>query len=59
MTGDYSIADIATYPWLVAGFPAIKALKADVVGEAANVARWISAVGARPAVQKGMAVPKI
>jgi GST-like protein len=59
MAGAYSIADIATYPWLVVGFPAIKALKADVVGEAANVARWIAAVGARPAVKKGMEVPKV
>jgi len=59
MAGDYSIADIATYPWLVAGFPAIKAVKPDVVGEAANVARWIAAVGARPAVKKGMQVPKV
>ena len=33
IAGDYSIADIATYPWLVVGFPAIKAVKPDVVGE--------------------------
>jgi GST-like protein len=59
MAGAYSIADIATYPWLVAGFPAIKAVKPDVVGEAANVARWLAAVGARPAVKKGMEVPKV
>jgi GSH-dependent disulfide-bond oxidoreductase len=59
MAGDYSIADIATYPWVAVGFPAIKAAKADVVGEGANVARWIAAVGARPAVKKGMEVPKV
>jgi len=59
MAGDYSIADIATYPWLVVGFPAIKSLKADTVGDAANVARWLAAVGARPAVKKGMEVPKV
>lgn len=59
MAGAYSIADIATYPWLVVGFPAIKAVKPDVVGESANVARWITAVGARPAVKKGMEVPKV
>lgn len=56
---DYSIADIATYPWLVVGFPAIKGAKADVVGEGANVARWIATVGARPEVKKGMEVPKV
>ena len=59
MAGAYSIADIATYPWLVVGFPAIKAAKPDVVGEGANVARWIAAVGARPAVTKGMQVPQV
>jgi GSH-dependent disulfide-bond oxidoreductase len=59
IAGDYSIADIATYPWLAVGFPAIKAAKADVVGEGANVARWLAAVGARPAVKKGMEVPKV
>ncbi len=59
MAGAYSIADIATYPWLVVGFPAIKAVKPDVVGESANVARWLAAVGARPAVKKGMEVPKV
>jgi GST-like protein len=59
MAGAYSIADIATYPWLVVGFPAIKAAKPDVVGEGANVARWIAAVGARPAVKKGMQVPQV
>jgi GST-like protein len=59
MAGAYSIADIATYPWLVVGFPAIKAAKPDVVGESPNVARWIAAVGERPAVKKGMEVPKV
>jgi GSH-dependent disulfide-bond oxidoreductase len=59
MAGDYSIADIATYPWLVVGFPAIKAVKPDAVGEGTNVARWLAAVGARPAVKKGMEVPKV
>jgi len=59
MAGAYSIADIATYPWLVVGFPAIKAAKSDVVGEGANLARWIAAVGARPAVKKGMQVPQV
>jgi hypothetical protein len=37
----------------------IKGAKPDVVGEGANVARWINAIGARPAVQKGMAVPQV
>ncbi len=59
MAGDYSIADIATYPWVSAGFVPLKTLKPDVVGEGANVARWIAAIGARPAVKKGMEIPKV
>jgi GSH-dependent disulfide-bond oxidoreductase len=50
--GAYSIADIATYPWVArwewheldwTKFP--------------HVERWFKAIGARPAVQRGMAVP--
>ncbi len=59
MADAYSIADIATYPWVSVAFGLIKGVKPDVVGEGANVARWISAIGARPAVQKGMAVPQV
>jgi GSH-dependent disulfide-bond oxidoreductase len=53
LAGDeYTIADIATYPWVarhewhktdLATFP--------------NVKRWFDTIGARPAVQRGMAVP--
>ncbi len=57
LAGDYSIADIATYPWIAVAFQFLKGFKPEVVGEGANVARWIKAIGARPAVQKGMAVP--
>ncbi len=59
VAGDYSIADIANYPWVSVGFEVIKAAKADVIGEGANVARWIKAIGARSAVRKGMEVPKV
>ena len=53
LAGEYSIADIATYPWVarhewhrveLARFP--------------NVKRWYDELGARPAVAKGMAVPE-
>jgi GST-like protein len=52
LAGEYSIADIATFPWVarfewhkvdLADFPAVK--------------RWFDTINARPAVQKGMAVP--
>ena len=52
LADEYSIADIATYPWVarhewhgtdLAAYPA--------------VLRWFEAIGKRPAVQRGMAVP--
>jgi GSH-dependent disulfide-bond oxidoreductase len=52
VAGDYSIADIATYPWVVA---ALKA-QPEQLDTRPNLKRWIDAISARPAVQKGMAV---
>jgi GST-like protein len=49
---DYTIADIATYPW-VARHDWHQVALADFP----NVKRWYDAIGARPAVQRGMAVP--
>ncbi|HSE01021.1 MAG TPA: glutathione binding-like protein [Burkholderiales bacterium] len=50
----YSIADIATYPW-VARF---EWHKTDL-NDFPHVKRWFDAISARPAVQKGMNVPAI
>jgi len=53
LAGEYSIADIATYPWIMRYFnfgvsldhyPAVKA--------------WADRIGERPAVQRGMEVLK-
>ncbi len=49
---DYSIADIATFPWA-----ARHEWQGIDLSEFPNVLRWFEAVGARPAVQRGMAVP--
>ncbi|MBI5503337.1 MAG: glutathione S-transferase N-terminal domain-containing protein [Deltaproteobacteria bacterium] len=59
MAGDYSVADMATYPWISVAFGLVRSLKPDVVGEGANVERWLGAVGARAAVVRGMAIPKL
>ena len=54
LADEYSIADIATYPWVarhewhrvdLAAFPAVK--------------RWYDTIGARAAVVRGMAVPPV
>ena len=53
LAGDeYTIADIATYPW-VARFEWHKVELNDFP----SVKRWFSAIGRRPAVPKGMGVP--
>jgi GST-like protein len=53
LAGDeYTIADIATYPW-VARYEWHKTDLATFP----NVKRWFDTIGARPAVQRGMAVP--
>jgi GST-like protein len=52
LAGEYSIADIATYPWVARHEWHLVDLK-----DFANVKRWYDAIGARPAVAKGMAVP--
>jgi GSH-dependent disulfide-bond oxidoreductase len=52
LAGEYSIADIATYPWVARH----EWHKTELV-DFPNVKRWYDAVGARPAVRRGMAVP--
>ncbi|HSE77786.1 MAG TPA: glutathione S-transferase N-terminal domain-containing protein [Alphaproteobacteria bacterium] len=54
LAGDeYTIADIATYPWV-----ARHEWHRVNLAEFANVKRWFDEIGARPAVPRGMAVPK-
>lgn len=55
--GDYSIADMATYPWIAAAWPFFRNMFPNEPGKGANVQRWLDAIAARPAVQKGMAIP--
>ena len=54
LAGPYSIGDIMHYPWLKLAldlqFPDL--MKLD------RVVAWLERIGARPAVQRGMAVPK-
>jgi len=53
LAGDYSIADMATLPW-VARHP----WQGIELSDFANVKRWVDAQAARPAVQRGMAIPE-
>jgi GST-like protein len=58
LAGEYTIADIATYPWIVAAWGPFAHMMPEKVGEFGNVKGWLDRVGARPAVQRGMAIPK-
>jgi GST-like protein len=52
LADDYSIADIATYPWV-----ARHEWQQIDLATYPNVKRWFDAISARPAVQRGMKVP--
>ena len=52
MCGDYSIADMATFPWI-----ARHEWQRINLNDFPNVKRWYQAIAARPAVRKGYKVP--
>ena len=52
LAGDYSIADIATYPWVK-----IHDWAGVSVDGLEHLQRWMATVGGRPAVQRGLLVP--
>jgi GST-like protein len=54
LADEYSIADIATYPWVARH----EWHKTDL-NDFPHVKRWFDAISARPAVQKGMNVPAV
>jgi len=56
---DYTIADIAAYAWTLTATTFLKEPLAESLKTKASVFRWPEQVGARPAVQRGMQVPKI
>ncbi len=53
VAGDYSIADMAIWPWIAR----FEWQEVDL-GNFPNVKRWYTSIAARPAVQKGYHVPK-
>lgn len=54
LAGEYSIADIMTYPWIKAAEDA----QAAFLEPYESLRAWSKRVGARPAVARGMAVPE-
>jgi GST-like protein len=54
LAGDYSIADIACYPWV-----ARCEWQGVTLDDFPNVQRWFTTISERPAVQRGMQVPTL
>jgi GSH-dependent disulfide-bond oxidoreductase len=52
LAGDYSIADIAAYPWVYR-----HAMQGIAMARFPALAAWMARVAARPAVQRGMNIP--
>jgi GST-like protein len=53
LAGEYSIADIAVFPWTI---PKVRELHDVDIDEFPNVKRWFNTINARPAVQRGLAL---
>ncbi|HEX5339803.1 MAG TPA: glutathione S-transferase N-terminal domain-containing protein [Gammaproteobacteria bacterium] len=51
IAGEYSIADMAVYPWVVS-----HERQGQNLDDFPHLKRWYEGIGARPAVQRGMAV---
>ncbi len=51
LAGDYSIADMATFPWV-----RLHERQGVDLDELPNFARWVEAIKARPAVERGLEV---
>ena len=54
LAGDYSIADMASFPWVTA----YKRYEVDLDNKFKEVRRWFDAIKNRPSVRKGMDVGK-
>lgn len=56
LAGDYSIADIAVFPWIWVALEPMAAARPDLIGAMPHIRRWLAEVDARPAVRRGMAM---
>ncbi len=53
---DYSIADVATYPWVAEARTAMTEPLGEAFASSPAVNDWLARVGERPAVKKGMRI---
>ena len=55
----YTIADMATYPWVTAALTLMRPALGDTAAHIPAIDRWCQELAGRPAVQRGMAVPRV
>ena len=54
LAGDYSIADVATWPWVtIHGWSGVE------IDDLPHLTRWVDKIWQRPAAQRGRAVPEV
>ncbi|WP_267382182.1 MULTISPECIES: glutathione S-transferase N-terminal domain-containing protein [unclassified Sphingomonas] len=53
---DYSIADMAAYPWVAGAIEMMTDVLARQFAHKPAIDRWVKAIGDRPGVQRGMAI---
>lgn len=56
---DYSIADITAFTRARAALPAFREETGALLGPTPAIDRWLAAIEARPAVQRGLEIPKV
>lgn len=57
LAGDgYSIADMAAYPWVLGTYTRARDVLAAQISDKPAIARWMAAIGGRPAVERAMAI---
>lgn len=54
---NYTIADMATYPWMAAAMERMQAALGDSLTDKPAIHDWLARIGDRPAVKAGMKIP--
>ena len=59
LAGDYGIADISAFTWTKAVLGPLREMAGERLGATPQIDRWLLQIESRPAVRRGMAVPRV
>lgn len=59
LAGEYGVADISAFTWTKAVLDNLRKHAGAEFAPTPNIDRWIAAIDARPAVVRGLAIPKV